>query len=223
MNTNALRLVPVVVCMSALLWATPAIAQTATPSADDLESRIEQRWESDTQLKNCTGCDLDVEVQNGVATLSGEVPTTALKARAERLARVKGVTNVQSQITIGTAKSAADKTRDGLNKAADKTGEGLSKAAEKTKEGVSKGAKETGKAMSTTGEVITDTWITGKVKGKITTADELEGNSIQVSTKNKVVTLSGAVKSADQRTAALRLAREIEGVKDVVDKISVAR
>jgi osmotically-inducible protein OsmY len=220
MKTNIVRLAPVVVCVSAMLTATPAIAQTATPSADDLESRIEQRWEKDTRLKNCQGCDIDVEVQNGIATLTGEVPTTALKTRAERLARVQGVTTVQNQITIGTA-SAADKTREGVNKAAGKTGEGLSKAAEKTEQGLRKAAKETGKAVSSTGEVITDGWITGRVKAKFTAANELEGSSIKVSTKDHVVTLSGRVKSSDQRETALRLAREVEGVKDVVDKTTM--
>jgi osmotically-inducible protein OsmY len=223
MKTNLFRLAPIVACMSAMLMATPAIAQTATPSADDLENRIEQRWETDTQLKNCKGCDIDVEVENGIAKLTGEVPSTALKARAERLARVQGVATVQNQITIGTAKSAAEKTRGGLNKAADKTGEGLSKAAEKTGEGVKKAAKETGKAVSTTGEVITDSWITGKVKGKITSADELDGSSIDVSTKDHVVTLSGTVKSSAQRDAAVRLARGIEGVKDVIDRTTVTQ
>jgi osmotically-inducible protein OsmY len=42
-----------------------------------------------------------VKVSGGVATLSGDVPTEQLKARAERLAsRVKGVTSVTNNIVV---------------------------------------------------------------------------------------------------------------------------
>jgi hyperosmotically inducible protein len=201
MTTHVIRLTTAAACLGTLLLGAPAlaVAQPVSQSADTVESTIEQRWAKDGQLKACKGCDIDIEFANGVATLTGEVPTAALKARAERLAKVDAVTRVDNQIAVQTETSVADKTRKGVNKAVSKTGD----------------------AISSTGEVINDGWITTKVKSKMTTADELEGSAIDVDTKNNVVTLSGNVKTESMREAALRVARSTEGVKRVVDKLTV--
>ncbi len=199
MNIKSLCLAPVVGCLSLLLsMPTPATAQPAVPDADTVETQIEARWDKDGQLKACPSCDIDVEFENGVAVLTGEVPTTALKTRAARLAKVNGVTNVDNRISVN-AESAADKTRKGLNKAISKTGDFVNSA----------------------GEVVNDSWITTKIKSKFVAADELDGSSIEVSTNEHVVTLSGSVKSSTQREAALRIARETDGVKRVVNKLAV--
>ena len=106
--------------------ASPSYAQTPAahaPSADQLEQAIEQRWEGDATLKACQGCDLDVEATGDVVEVSGEVPTAALKARAARLANVRGVARVDNRIEIVTPRSATDTARAGANKAANKTAE----------------------------------------------------------------------------------------------------
>ena len=200
MKTHVIRLATATVCLGVMLSGpAAATAQPATPAADTVESTIEQRWAKDGQLKACKGCDIDIEFANGVAILTGEVPTVALKARAERLATVSAVTRVDNRITVQEPSSVADKTRKGVNKAVSKTGD----------------------AVSSTGEVINDGWITTKLKSKMVTADELEGSSIDVDTKNNVVTLSGTVKSESMREAALRVARSTDGVKRVIDKMTV--
>lgn len=199
MTIKTLCLMPAIACLSLLLSAPmSATAQQAVPSADTVETVVEARWEKDSQLKACTSCDIDVSFENGVAVLTGEVPTEELKTRAARLARVDGVTRVDNRITINT-QSAADKTRKGINKAVSKTGDFVNAA----------------------GEVVNDNWITTKIKSKFVTADELEGSSIDVDTKNHVVTLAGSVKSPAQRQSALRIARQTDGVKDVIDKMTV--
>lgn len=200
MTIKTLRLIPAVACLSLVLGAsTSATAQPAVPDADTLESMIEQRWQQDGQLKTCTGCDIDVSIENGVAVLTGEVPSRAFKNRAERLARVNGVSSVDNRISVEAPSSAADKTRKGINKAVSKTGDFVNSA----------------------GEVVNDSWVTTKIKSKFVAADELDGSSIDVDTKDHVVTLSGAVKSRAQKQSALRIARETDGVKDVVDKLTV--
>lgn len=187
-------------------------AQVPQPTpADSLEQTIEHRWEDDALLKACKGCDLDVEVTGDVAKISGEVPTAALKARAARLANVTGVTRVENQIEIVAPGSAADKTREGLNKAANKTAEGVGTAANKT-----------GDALAKTGEVIDDSWITTKVKAKYVGESSVEGSDITVDTKNNVVTLTGTVPNTAAHSAALRIARETKGVKKVVDNLRVS-
>src|SRR5262245_19316877 len=68
----------------------------------------------------------------------------------------------------------------------------------------------------------TDMGITTKVKSRLDTDRALNSSQIQVSTKNKVVTLSGPVDSAESKEKAIGVARGIEGVVDVVDNLSVS-
>lgn len=62
----------------------------------------------------------------------------------------------------------------------------------------------------------TDTWITTKVKSSLLADSDVAGLDINVETVNGVVTLTGQVEQATQVTEATRIAREIEGVTDVV-------
>jgi hypothetical protein len=117
----------------------PATAATApAPSADQLEDRIETKWKSDSALN---GTDIDVEVKNGIATLTGEVHSAAQKARAARHAHVDGVTQVVNQIEVVRPGETAAKAKEGMNKAANKTGEVAGVAAGATREGVTTAAK----------------------------------------------------------------------------------
>ena len=224
------------VVLAATFGANASQAQTpaATPmTADQLEEAVDLRWKNDATLKACVGCDLDVEATGDVVRVSGEVPTAALRARAARLANVRGVARVTNEIEVVTPRSAADATRAGANKAANKTAEGVSKAADKTAEGLGKAAdktaeglgtaaNKTGGALAKTGEVMDDTWVTTKVKSKIVADDVAKSGDVTVDTKQNVVTLTGTVPSAAVHEAVLRIARETKGVHRVVDLLKIA-
>jgi osmotically-inducible protein OsmY len=75
--------------------------------------------------------------------------------------------------------------------------------------------------MSKTGEKITDAWITTKVKWFYMGEDALKGSDINVDTKDNVVTLKGTVKSAAGKTRAVALAKHTDGVKQVVDQLTI--
>ena len=92
-----------------------------------------------------------------------------------------------------------------INADADKT------VAERAKSGLSK-----------TGEKIDDAWITTKVKWFFLGEDELKGSDINVDTKQNVVTLKGTVTSEAGRTRAKQLAADTDGVKRVVDELTIA-
>jgi hyperosmotically inducible protein len=92
----------------------------------------------------------------------------------------------------------------------DKTKEGAGKVVDKTKEGLSK-----------TGEVITDSWITTRVKSKFVDEDLLKGSDISVETTDHVVTLKGTVTSAAGRTRAVTEAKKVEGVHRVVNRLTI--
>src|SRR6476659_5490911 len=64
--------------------------------------------------------------------------------------------------------------------------------------------------------------ITTKVKSRLDTDRNVPNASqIQVSTQNKVVTLTGPVDSAATKEHAVAVARGVEGVQDVVDNLTV--
>ena len=75
--------------------------------------------------------------------------------------------------------------------------------------------------LTKTGEKITDAWITTKVKWFFVGEDALKDSDINVDTKDNVVTLKGTVKSAAGKTRAVQLAKNTDGVKQVVDQLMV--
>jgi len=67
----------------------------------------------------------------------------------------------------------------------------------------------------------TDAGITTAVKSKLAADDTVKAYEINVDTRDHVVTLTGEVQSSAARDQALRLARETNGVRDVVDRLRV--
>ena len=63
--------------------------------------------------------------------------------------------------------------------------------------------------------------LTAKIKSKMALDDAVEAINIDVDTVAGVVTLRGAVGSADERQRAVRLARETDGVTSVVDQLTI--
>jgi len=81
--------------------------------------------------------------------------------------------------------------------------------------------EKTKSAVSKTGEVINDTWITTKVKTSFVDEDLLKGSDISVATNNHVVTLKGTVASAAGKARAVEIARTTDGVTKVVDTLKI--
>jgi osmotically-inducible protein OsmY len=201
----------------AALVAGTAPAHAASPqaaavaSADhNLDQRIEKRIDASTLKKY----GVKVAVTNGVATLTGTVPTEADRQKATQLATIPGVTRVENQLIVdlsatpprGTTGTLKGKASEG----AAKTASGADKVADKTKDGLSK-----------TGEVITDGWITTRVHSKFVGEDLLKGSDINVDTKDHVVTLRGTVMSAAARARAVEQAKEVDGVHQVIDRLTI--
>ena len=67
----------------------------------------------------------------------------------------------------------------------------------------------------------TDAGITTAVKSKLAADDKVKAYKVDVDTHNKVVTLSGEVDTQAQRTHAVMIARNTDGVADVIDELRV--
>lgn len=121
--------------------------QTPVTAKSSLETRIEAIFDNDAEL---SGHDIDVDVDGTVVTLKGTVATAAERERAERLAKLDGVTRVVNEIKIDPAAKrmsradrAAEKTKAGTNKAIDATKGAAEKTVDKTKEIAGKTADKT--------------------------------------------------------------------------------
>lgn len=64
-------------------------------------------------------------------------------------------------------------------------------------------------------EVISDSWITSKVKSVFLRDTNISGLDIKVETVDGVVALSGVVPTAAERDLAINKAKEIKGVRGV--------
>ncbi|MBG7622379.1 BON domain-containing protein [Herbaspirillum sp. AP02] len=71
------------------------------------------------------------------------------------------------------------------------------------------------------GAYIDDSVITAKVKAALVEDKQISAMKISVSTKDGVVTLKGAVPSAELGQHALQLAAGVEGVRDVKSDLTV--
>jgi hyperosmotically inducible protein len=149
--------------------------------------------------KSLKGSDIDVDTNDHVVTLKGTVASAAGKARAAQIAKnTKGVTKVVDDLTIAPEGETG-------------TSGTMKKAEGKTKN-----------AVSATGEVIDDTWITTKIKADFVNEDALKGSDINVDTNNHVVTLKGTVATLAGKTRAQEIAKTTKGVNRVVNELTVA-
>ena len=72
-----------------------------------------------------------------------------------------------------------------------------------------------------TGTVIDDATITATVKTKLAADTRVSAFAIDVDTHSGVVTLTGSVDNSTARAAALDIARTVEGVSSVKDRLTV--
>ena len=104
-----------------------------------------------------------------------------------------------------------DTVRDGVRSAA-------REASAEVKERASAGVHT---AMNRAGEVVTAAALTSKIKAKMALDEVVKASDIDVDTEGSVVTLTGDVRSSDERGRAVRIATETAGVTKVVNHLNV--
>jgi osmotically-inducible protein OsmY len=126
----------------------------------------------------------------GVVTLEGAVHDETSKAEALRIARAtEGVTRVEDRLRVGSETSAE------AAPAAD--------ADHATRTDVRQ----------------PDPWITAKIQAKYFIDDDVRGRTINVETREGVVTLNGSVATEAEKRRAVALARNTDGVREVKDAL----
>lgn len=92
---------------------------------------------------------------------------------------------------------------------------------DKAQSGVESAGQKVDSSMNKVGNFMDDSTITAKVKAALVDHDSIKSTDISVKTDQKVVTLSGFVESQAQAEEAVKVAKGVEGVTSVSDKLHV--
>lgn len=220
------------------LAAAAVAALTVACGSNDpgITTAVKAKFAADDVVK---AYKIDVDTRDRVVTLTGAVDSSQAKERAVTLARgTDGVNNVVDNLTVAPgatpttgiddplqkrgAEAAAD-ARDAGSDAARKADEKTDRAQERGAAAADRAQDKAGNAADRAGDVIGDASITTAVKSKFLADPDVSGLKIDVDTTDGVVTLRGTVPNAAEKTRALRLAKETNGVKNVRDQLKVGR
>lgn len=153
--------------------------------------------------------ELTVEVTGKNVRLAGEVDTSDERRHAEALVRKSDPT-----VTVENLLRAEAETNE--------TDRRVGEAAEKTSAGARRAAHKADKVAREAGDVMSDAWITSKVKTRLMGAEGVDASAIDVDTSEQTVTVRGQVKTEAEHRRVLKIARETRGVLIVVDELKVA-
>ena len=139
---------------------------------------------------------IDVDTREGVVTLTGTVQSAEEEAKALQIARsTKGVVDVVDKIAINSSSEPGSAPTSGVGD---------------TPAGAVAGA-------------VTDASITAKVKSSLLADPDVSGLRIDVDTRNGIVTLTGTVGTAAEKTHAVELAGKVDNVTRVEDRLTLRR
>jgi hyperosmotically inducible protein len=191
---------------ASLISAAGLVVTVACASTDPgITTAVKSKLAADDTVK---AYQIDVDTSESVVTLTGTVDSMAAKNMAVTLARqTDGVTDVIDRITVDTAAAAPGAIREGIDA---------------TRDAAEQGAAATTGAAADAGGFVSDSAVTAAVKTKVLADTSTPGLEIDVDTKDGVVTLSGTVRTRAEADRAAALARETNGVKQVVNNLRVA-
>jgi hyperosmotically inducible protein len=92
---------------------------------------------------------------------------------------------------------------------------------DKGQSGLESAGQKVDSSMNKVGDFMDDSSITAKVKAALVDHESIKSTDISVKTDQKVVTLSGFVESQAQAEEAVKVAKGVEGVTSVSDKLHV--
>ena len=113
-------------------------------------------------------------------------------------------TTARTAGAVGTSGTTSQREETAREKGRE-VGERIAVATEKVRENVSEAA------------------LTGKIKAKMALDDSVKARSIDVTTSGTTVTLAGTVHSQAEHDKAIALARETNGITNVVDRLTIER
>ncbi|HTF97548.1 MAG TPA: BON domain-containing protein [Cellvibrio sp.] len=153
-----------------------------------IESKLETALILNKHLK---AREIDIGVDNNVATLSGEVYSDIEKELAENIALgIEGIDSVKNNIAVVSAPTTTTQTANSHQK----------------------------RSFS---QYVADVSTTASIKSELLASKNVEGLPIDVDTYDSVVTLSGEVKTSAQKDLAQAIAAKQNDVKNVINKLRI--
>lgn len=193
---NRKRMLAMILGLSLLAIGADAAAVQDT---DETQAAIRDAW-LDGKLETVllfneylNSFDIDTEVENGVAYLNGAVESDIDRDLAGEIAEsINGITDVENNLVV------------------DKTKAGLANTSEESME------------RDSLKQSVADATLTARVKTELLLNSNTSGLAINVDSEDGIVTLTGEVKSEQEKELAARIAGNAEGAKSVLNRLTVA-
>lgn len=170
----------------------------------ELEQAIHSRLNANPDL-NAANLDVDANVKDNKATISGTVPTESLRSEAVNMAKavLPGLA-ITDKIDVKPVEKPKELTR--------------SEYTEEMARDARDRAKQTGDSI---GASIDDAWLHTKITSKLIVDKDTPARKINIDVVNGVVTLRGSVDTATAKEETERIAKDTEGVKRVRNLLKV--
>jgi hyperosmotically inducible protein len=171
-------------------------------TSDELDRLVTAKINGDAALVPYK-LDVDADADKNAVTLSGSVPTQALRMKAVDAAKaVNSALAITDKIDVRPDMVArADYNEDMAREARDRAS----------------------KSSESVGDSLDDAWIHTKVRAKLLGEGEFPGGSVNVDVKDNVVTLRGSVATMADKTKAEQIAKATDGVKSVRNQLVVKK
>jgi osmotically-inducible protein OsmY len=203
---NRKHTIPVIVAASLLgavagapaAFAADQGAYDTAQQGDQNQSAIKDAWlhgKLESALlfnEHLNSFGIDTDVKNGVASLKGAVESDIDRDLAGEIAKsINGVTKVENALVVDKAKAAMSKDGDA--------------AIER------RGFKQS----------VSNATLTARIKSQLLMNGNTGGMAINVDSAQGAVTLSGVVKSDEEKDLAIKLASNTSGATSVTDRLTV--
>ena len=182
-----------------LVFAASESHNTLDARSDQASSAVKDAW-LDGKLEatllfneHLNAFDIDTDVRNGVAYLTGAVDSDIDRDLAGEIAEsVKGVDRVENDLMVDKAKAKEQHTG------------------------------EAAKERDSFRQSVVDATLTSRVKSQLLLNNNTGGLDIDVDSSGGKVTLSGQVDSKQEGDLAVEIARNTEGTESVEDNLRVS-
>jgi hyperosmotically inducible periplasmic protein len=177
---------------------TSANASGVTDS--DLKQAVQARLNTDPQL-SAANLDVDANAKNNMVTISGTVPTEALRSQAIEMAKAtRPALEITDKIDVKPREISRSEYTEAMAREARED------------------AKTTGDKIGTS---INDAWIHTKLTSKLIADKETPARKINVDVVDGIVTLRGEVSTVAAKEEAERVAKDTESVRRVRNLLKV--
>jgi hyperosmotically inducible protein len=194
----------ILIAATTLVGCETKAPETGAPKMtnDELDRLVTAKINSDASLA-AYRLDVDADADKNAVTLSGNVPTQALRTKA-----------VDAAKTVNAALAITDKidVKPDMVERKDYNDDMAREARDRAS-----------KSSESVGDSLDDAWIHTKIRAKLLGEGEFPGGSVNVDVKDNVVTLRGSVSTMADKTKAEQIAKATDGVKSVKNLLVVKK